>query len=277
MEFDVGRRDIKHYEEVIEQICSWNQNGWVRWTENRKIESTPLLVSKAEVASSPHFLVKLCCDRENPAKLRIQKWDLYVVGFDIEDSSNTSSTQGTSNKEYVRYAFEDHKHKIPGSRSLGFNGTYESLEEGANRMTLKFGWENINSAANTIARAKPENSKKLKKALMTMLYAIPEAVRFKTIFSGIKSELEEGVVVMSDEVRDLVKCWGGLSKDLLDIGTIEERMVTHGESSGRGGKSRVEKEIIVAHKLSKPEKGKGKLEAEDAKKHLGSCKAPKTG
>lgn len=272
LNFDVGSRDTKHYKKVIETICSWNQNGKINWTDdNGKVESTPLLVSEAEVASSPHFFVKLFCDEKPLAKLRMQKWDLYVIGFDIED---TSSTQETSNKECVRYAFKDHQYKIPGSQTLGFNGTYGALASDEARMQQKFGWDNIISAANTIAKFKTEDQENLKKALMIMLYTIPEAVRFKTIFSGIKSELENGVVVMSDKDKDLVKCWGNLSDDLLRIGTIEGRMVAQGESSERGRKRKAEKESIVASKLSKPEKGNAKLKAEDAKKHLGACKAP---
>ncbi|KAI3410778.1 uncharacterized protein J3R85_018438 [Psidium guajava] len=115
-------------------------------------------------------------------------------------------------EQWLELGTSNGQHVIPGSTLLGFDGSYNGLENAAGRKREKInlGQEQLITAVNQLASS--TDSQERAKSLIIVIQMICESIRFESISNHIATTVSG---VLPDEMLKLENGWGDLSDALL--------------------------------------------------------------
>lgn len=134
---------------------------------------------------------------------RIQSDNLYLIGYQVGAG------------QWHEFSNGEKKKLIDGSEFLPYNGSYVSLEGGANkrRPNIPLGQQQLITAVSDIARStRPDEA--VARALIVIIQMISESMRFRTISDAIDENYYSGFLP-PDHIQALENGWGDLSNAVL--------------------------------------------------------------
>ncbi|MCG1019339.1 MULTISPECIES: ribosome-inactivating family protein [Burkholderiaceae] len=145
-------------------------------------------------------------EKANGLSLAMWERNLYIVGFVLD-------------KKFYRFSDDEFKGiSVEGAEisDLGVKSNYQDLRNIAGKDggdTIQISQKSIEDAAISLKKFSGKFDEKLAKSIIVLAAAIPEAMRMRSVFYGIKNAINKGEsFALDDKVMGTIKNWSKFSK-----------------------------------------------------------------
>ncbi|KYK57233.1 hypothetical protein DCS_04240 [Drechmeria coniospora] len=210
-DLDVSRAEAKEYSTFIEDFRTAIKN------ENPTVAGhIPVLPS----GDKSCFEVKLYSANGPIVTLRLQKNNLYLVGYGVEMGNSETW-----------FRFQNEAGKGLGDTDLRFTGDYPQLEKyGADinrngqeyyRTSKLLTQADLQNAVMELSKGSLKDKSKLARSLLVIIEMVPESIRCKAVTKYIENvwdgyEMSNRIIKMRNQVADLETNWDSISAAVTD-------------------------------------------------------------